>query len=164
MILRIDHVGLVARSFDEAKDLLLDTLGFAFDEERTPMPYGIYMEPENALIYFLGVGDGDTRIELLLPRDRATGMGKWLDKRGPSVHHLAYLVDDVEAHAAELRGKGLAQIDLGPDAGAAFFHPKSTMGILTELVDARTMERLHASAALSHHHDHEPAHPHRRPR
>lgn len=155
MILRIDHVGVVARSFDEAKDLLVDTLGFAFDEGRTPMPHGIRMAQENALIYFVNVGDGDTRIELLLPQDRVTGMGKWLDKRGPSVHHLAYLVDDVEAHAALLRAKGLSQIDLGPDAGAAFFHPRTTMGILTELVDVRTMERLHAGAAPPRH-DHEP--------
>ena len=159
MILRIDHVGVVARSFDEAKDLLVDTLGFAFDGVRTPMPHGIYMAPENALIYFVNVGDGDTRIELLLPRDRVTGMGKWLDKRGPSVHHLAYMVDDVETHAAELRAKGLSQIHMGPDAGAAFFHPRTTMGILTELVDVRTMERLHTGAASPYHHDHEPHHP-----
>ncbi|GAA4538950.1 hypothetical protein [Pseudonocardia xishanensis] len=53
------------------------------------------------------------------------------------------MVDDVSAHAAELRDKGLRQIDLGPNAAAAFFQPEDTMGILTELVDARTMERLH---------------------
>ena len=49
----------------------------------------------------------------------------------------------VEAHAAELRTRGLEQIDLGPNAGAAFFYPRSTMGILTELVDAGTVRRLH---------------------
>ena len=74
-------------------------------------------------------------------------MGKWLDKRGPSVHHVAYLVDDVGEHAAELRGKGLEQIDMGPDPSAAFFYPRTTMGILTELVDAGTMQRLHDSTA-----------------
>ncbi|MFT3855297.1 MAG: VOC family protein [Ilumatobacteraceae bacterium] len=74
-------------------------------------------------------------------------MGRWLDTHGPSVHHLAYLVDDVEAHARELVGQGLERIDLGPDAGAAFFSPRTTMGILTELVDVRTMERLHSGTA-----------------
>jgi methylmalonyl-CoA/ethylmalonyl-CoA epimerase len=159
MILRIDHVGIVARSFDEATDLLLDTFGFSFDAERTPMPYGSYMAPENCVIYFITVGGGDTRLELLLPRDQSTGMGRWLEKHGPSVHHLAYLVDDVAAHAAELRGRGLEQIDMGPGATAAFFYPRSTMGILTELVDARTMERVHVVAATPDHHAHEPNHP-----
>jgi methylmalonyl-CoA/ethylmalonyl-CoA epimerase len=146
MILRIDHVGLVARSLEEAEELFLETLGFTWDLHRTPMPEGIYMPQENARIYFIQVGDGETQIELLLPQDRVTGMGKWLDKRGPSVHHIAYMVDDVEAHAAELIGKGLERIDLGSDAPAAFFYPRTTMGILTELVDARTVARLHADA------------------
>lgn len=147
MILRIDHIGLVARSLEEASDLLIDTLGFEFDHTRIVDPAGYDMAMENAMIHFIRVGQGDTMIELLLPRDKATGMGKWLEKRGPSVHHVAYMVDDVAEHAAELRGKGLEQIDMGPDAGAAFFYPRTTMGILTELVDAGTMQRLHDSTA-----------------
>ena len=147
MILRIDHIGLVARSLEEASDLLIDTLGFEFDHSRIADPGGYEMAMENAMIHFIRVGQGDTMIELLLPRDKVTGMGKWLDRRGPSVHHVAYLVDDVEEHAAELRAKGLEQIDMGPDLGAAFFYPRTTMGILTELVDARTMQRLHDSTA-----------------
>ena len=147
MILRIDHIGLVARSLEEATDLLIDALGFEFDHSRIVDPAGYDMAMENAMIHFIRVGQGDTMIELLLPRDKVTGMGKWLDKRGPSVHHVAYLVDDVGEHAAELRGKGLEQIDMGPDLSAAFFYPRTTMGILTELVDARTMQRLHDSTA-----------------
>ena len=143
MILRIDHLGLVARSYEEADELLLGTFGLTLDDERNPHPDVIYMAQENADIYFIKVGEGDTRIELLLPRDASAGMGRWLAKRGPSVHHVAFMVDDVAAHAAELRDKGLRQIDLGPNAAAAFFQPKDTMGILTELVDARTMSRLH---------------------
>jgi methylmalonyl-CoA/ethylmalonyl-CoA epimerase len=143
MILHIDHVGVVAHSLAQARETLLDTLGFTFDTERTRMPEGNYMAQENCFIYFIQVGTGDTQIELLLPQDIVTGMGKWLAKRGPSVHHLAYMVDDVAAHAAGLRAKGLQQIDMGPGAAAAFFYPKSTMGILMELVDARTMARVH---------------------
>ena len=111
------------------------------------MPHGYYMAPENAWIYFIQVGTGPTQIELLLPQDTSTGMGRWLHKHGPSVHHLAYMVDDVEEHARELVGKGLARIDLGPNADAAFFYPRTTMGILTELVDARTINRLHSGAS-----------------
>lgn len=147
MIVCIDHVGVVARSYDEAADLLLGTFGLTLDGERNPDPGVIYMAQENADIYFLRAGSGETRIELLLPRDASAGMGRWLQKRGPSVHHLAFMVDDVQEHAAELREKGLRQIDLGPDAAAAFFYPRDTMGILTELVDVRTMQRLHESAA-----------------
>ena len=146
MILRIDHIGLVARSLEEASDLLIDTLGFEFDHTRIVDPAGYDMAMENAEIHFIRVGQGDTMIELLLPRDTVTGMGKWLDKRGPSVHHVAYMVDDVAEHATELRAKGLEQIDMGPDAGAALL-PRTTMGILTELVDAGTMQRLHDSTA-----------------
>jgi methylmalonyl-CoA/ethylmalonyl-CoA epimerase len=153
MILRIDHIGLVARSFDEASDLLLGTFGFSIDLERTPMPDGMYVALENVWVYFIRVGDGETRLELLLPQDTVSGMGRWLHKRGPSVHHLGYLVDDVAADAAELRGRGLEQIDLGPEARAAFFRPRSTMGILTELVDARTGQRVHAAPPHPPHHD-----------
>ena len=144
MILRIDHVGVVAHSLEQGRSVLLDTLGFTFDTKRTAMPDGNFMAHENCRIYFVQVGDGETQIELLLPQDSVTGMGKWLAKRGPSVHHLCYLVDDVPTHAAELRGKGLEQIDLGPNSGAAFFYPRSTMGILTELVDRKTTDRVHS--------------------
>jgi methylmalonyl-CoA/ethylmalonyl-CoA epimerase len=147
MILHIDHIGLAARSFDEASELFLETLGFSLDLDRTPMPNGLFMAQENAWIYFIKVGTGPTQIELLLPQDTTTGMGRWLDKHGPSVHHLAYMVDNVAEHARELEGKGLARIDLGPNADAAFFYPRTTMGILTELVDARTVNRLHSGAS-----------------
>lgn len=143
MILRIDHVGVVAHSLEQAQSVLLDTLGFTFDSVRTSMPDGNYMAHENARIYFIQVGEGDTQIELLLPQDTVTGMGKFLAKRGPSVHHLCYLVDDVPTHAAELRARGLQQIDLGPNFRAAFFYPRGTMGILTELVDRQTTTRVH---------------------
>jgi methylmalonyl-CoA/ethylmalonyl-CoA epimerase len=147
VILHIDHLGIVAHSLAEASDLLLDRFGFTVDVSRSPLPRGLYMAPENATIYFLKVGTGQTQIELLLPRDTITGMGKWLARRGPSVHHIAYMVDDVATQAAELRSRGLQEIDLGPNPSAAFFYPKTTMGILTELVDAKTMTRLHAMEA-----------------
>lgn len=143
MFLRIDHLGVVAHSLDDARELLLDRFGFAIDESRSPLPAGLYMEMENAIIYFIKIGDGETQIELLLPRDTVTGMGKWLAKRGPSVHHIAYMVDNVAREAGRLRGLGLEEIDLGPNPSAAFFYPRTPMGILTELVDATTMTRLH---------------------
>lgn len=147
MILRIDHIGVVARSYEEAADHFLGALGLTLDRERIPDPHGYHMVRENALIHFIRPGSGDTMIELLLPQDEVTGMGRWLARRGPSVHHICYRVDDVEATAGELVAKGLNRIDMG-DAHVAFFYPKSTMGILTELVDDRTLDELRVSAAF----------------
>jgi methylmalonyl-CoA/ethylmalonyl-CoA epimerase len=147
MILRIDHIGVVARSYEEATDHFLGVLGFTLDQDRIPDPHGYHMLRENALIHFIRPGTGETMIELLLPQDEVTGMGRWLARRGPSVHHICYGVDDVEETAAELVAKGLNRIDMGA-AHVAFFYPKSTMGILTELVDDRTFDELRVSAAF----------------
>jgi len=70
-------------------------------------------------------------------RRTVSGIAKYLARRGPSLHHLGYAVDDVAEDARLLREKGLQQIDLGGLATAAFFYPKSAMGILTELVPNR---------------------------
>ena len=137
MIVRLDHVGVVAHSWDEASEVLVDRLGFPLDEARTSMPEGSLFAPENTRIFFVKVGLGETEIEILIPQDTVSGIAKYLARRGPSLHHLGYAVDDVAEDARLLREKGLQQIDLGGLATAAFFYPKSAMGILTELVPNR---------------------------
>ncbi len=144
MIVRLDHVGVVAHSLEEASAVLVDTLGFPIDTDRTAMPEGNLFRPQNTRIFFVQVGVGETRIEILIPQDSVSGIAKYLARRGPGLHHLGYAVDDVADDARVLREKGLPQIDLGPDAGAAFFYPRSTMGILTELVPVRTLTRVHS--------------------
>ncbi len=136
MFVRLDHVGVVAHSWDEARAVLVDTLGFPLDTERTRMPEGNLYTPQNTRIYFVAVGVGETRIEVLIPQDTVSGIARYLARRGPGLHHLGYAVDDVAADAQVLREKGLQQIEL-PGGGAAFFYPKSVMGILTELVPNR---------------------------
>lgn len=148
MIKRIDHIGVVAHSFEEACDHFVGVLGLTLDTARIPDPAGFHMARENAMIHFIRPGDGDTLIELLLPQDEITGMGRWLARRGPSVHHICYRVADVEESATELVRRGLTRIDMRP-AHVAFFYPKSTMGILTELVDDRTLDELRVSAAFT---------------
>lgn len=140
MFVRLDHVGVVAHSWDEARAVLVETLGFPLDTERTRMPEGNYYAPQNTRIYFVTVGIGETKIEVLIPQDTTSGIARYLAKRGPGLHHLGYAVDDVAADAQALREKGLEQIDL-PGGNAAFFYPKSVMGILTELVPDRTRRR-----------------------
>lgn len=144
MFLKLDHVGVVAHSWEEASGILVVTLGLKVDEGRTPMPEGGYMAPENVRIYFLKAGDGETRIEVLIPQDTISGTAKFLARRGPGLHHLCYAADNVEAEARRLRELGMQQIDLShgrgdlqAGGGAVFFHPKSSMGILTEIVPYR---------------------------
>jgi len=87
------------------------------------------------------VGAGETRIEVLIPVVPQAGTYKYLQRFGPGLHHWGFGCDDVAAEAARLRRQGLRQIDLGIAPGdrvsAAFFHPKSAGGILTELVPVR---------------------------
>lgn len=145
MFVRLDHIGIVAPTLDEARNVLEGKLGLVLDEDRAPLPDGSYFAPERTHNYFIQVGDGETQIEILIPVDPDTGTGRFLAKRGPGLHHLGYGVDDVGAEAKRLEESGLVRIDLGdpdPDrATAAFFHPKSVGGILTELVPARMPRR-----------------------
>ena len=137
MLTRLDHVGVVAHSLDEASQVLINRMGFALDEARSPLPKGDYFAKERTQIFFIKIGLGETRLEILLPEDAESGIGRWLQKRGPSMHHLCYLSDDLPADAARLQNEGLEMIDLGADPETmrgCFFHPRSMNGILTEII------------------------------
>jgi methylmalonyl-CoA epimerase len=82
---------------------------------------------------------GDSHVELLHPLSGDTPVGKFLAKRGPGLHHVAYGVDDVETALAELRQRGVRLIDESPRTGirgsrVAFLHPAASGGVLTEIV------------------------------
>ncbi len=143
MLVRLDHIGIVSPTLDEARNILEGKLGLVLDEERAPLPDGVYFAPEGTHNYFIQVGEGETQIEILIPTDPDSGTGRFLKRNGPGLHHLGYASDDVAAEAARLRATGLRQIDLGvadPDRMmAAFFHPKSAHGILTEIVPVRRL-------------------------
>lgn len=137
MIVRLDHVGVVAHSWGEANDVLVERLGFPLELSRTQMPEGNLYEPQNTRIFFVKVGIGETLIEILIPQDTASGIARYLDKRGPGLHHLGYACDDVPAETRRLRENGLDVIPIGSGLSGVFFYPKSSMGILTELVTAQ---------------------------
>ena len=87
----------------------------------------------------LPLGDGETSVELISPRGN-DGLAKFLDKRGPGLHHIALEVEGIEAAIATLKGLGIPMIDETPRKGArghrvAFLHPKATGGVLVELVE-----------------------------
>ena len=82
---------------------------------------------------------GNYEIELLEPKGKDTPVGKFIDKKGPGIHHLALEVDDIEESLAKAKKNGLEPIGEAPRQGAentlvAFFHPKDTGGVLLEIV------------------------------
>ena len=126
----IDHVGVAVEDIDAAVALYRDTLGMPLVHRETVADQGV----EAAL---LDIGDG--HLELLQPLGPETAVGKFLAKRGPGLHHVAYRVSSVEETLRELSAAGLRLIDERPRTGirgsrVAFVHPAGTGGVLTEIV------------------------------
>jgi methylmalonyl-CoA/ethylmalonyl-CoA epimerase len=126
----IDHVGVAVPSIDAALALYRDALGMPLVHRETVTEQGV----DAAL---LDVGDG--HIELLEPLGPDTAVGKFLDKRGAGLHHVAYRVASVQDTLAACQAAGLRLIDETPRTGirgsrVAFLHPASTGGVLTEIV------------------------------
>lgn len=127
----MDHVGVAVRNLDEAVKVYRDVLGFKLE--------GIHTLAERKVrVAFLSTG-GEARIELLEPLDAEGAVAKFLGSRGEGIHHVAVKVEDIEAVLEEFKKKGVALVDEKPRAGVegkkiAFVHPKSTCGVLLELV------------------------------
>ena len=101
------------------------------------------MAEQNADIAALRAGE--SWIEILAPIEHDSPIGRFLDSRGPGVHHVAYLVDDLAATLQKLEERGVELIDHTPRRGLhdwliAFVHPRSCSGVLTELVDRASVE------------------------
>jgi methylmalonyl-CoA epimerase len=130
MLGAIDHVGVAVEDIDSALALYRESLGMPLVHRETVAEQGV----DAAL---LDVGDG--HIELLQPLGPETAVGKFLSKRGPGLHHVAYRVDDIGVTLDALAAAGLRLIDEQPRIGirgslVAFVHPASTGGVLTEIV------------------------------
>jgi methylmalonyl-CoA epimerase len=130
MLSVIDHVGVAVDDIESALALYRDALGMPLVHRETVPEQGV----EAAL---LDVGDG--HIELLQPLGAETPVGKFLARKGPGLHHVAYRVADVEQALSTLAQAGLRLIDEHPRTGirgsrVAFLHPASTGGVLTEIV------------------------------
>ena len=128
--MKIDHIGIATRQIDEALALWRDALGLQVDlmEEVTEQGVRVAMLPI-----------GETHIELLEPLSENSAVGRFLEKRGPGLHHIAIKVTDIRASLAQLKEKGTRLIDETPRRGArgclvAFVHPSSANGVLLELV------------------------------
>ena len=129
---RIDHIGVAVEDLDEAIRLYGERLAMPLQHRET-------VEEQGVEAVLLGVGE--SHVELLRPLGPDTAVGKFLARSGPGLHHVAYGTDDIQSAIDSARRAGLRLIDEEPRTGirgsrVAFLHPKSTGGVLTELVEA----------------------------
>jgi methylmalonyl-CoA epimerase len=131
MLGRIDHIGVATDDLDGAIALYEGTMGM-------PVAHRETVESQGVEAVLLDVGEG--HVELLRPLGPDTPIGKYLERRGPGLHHVAYAVDDIEGVLCKLKESGIDLIDSEPRVGirrsrVAFVDPRSTDGVLTEIVE-----------------------------
>ena len=132
--MKIDHIGVATNGIDQVAKFYLEALGLVVSETEE-------VSEQKVRVAMLAIGE--SRIELLEPTAADSPISRFLEKRGPGLHHIAVQIDDIHAALADLKAKGARLIDEEPRAGAegclvAFVHPSSTGGVLLELVQKMT--------------------------
>ncbi len=130
-IKKIDHVAFVVGDIDEALSFWQSALGIELEHQED-------VPREKSTIAFLPVGDSE--IELVQPTSDDSGIAKYLEKRGPGMHHICLEVDDIYGMLAQLKSKDVQLIHEDPvvaESGKkyAFIHPKAAYGVLVELYE-----------------------------
>jgi methylmalonyl-CoA/ethylmalonyl-CoA epimerase len=128
---RIDHIGVAVEQLEPALELYRDRFELRVAHREVVAAQGV----EAVLLDV-----GENHVELLAPLDPDTPVGRFLERQGPGLHHVAYQVEDIDATLAALGQAGLELIDQHPRAGirgsrVAFMHPRATAGVLTEIVE-----------------------------
>ncbi|HBR58717.1 MAG TPA: methylmalonyl-CoA epimerase [Blastocatellia bacterium] len=128
--MKINHIGIAVKELDEALAFWEGALGLA--KTHTEI-----VEEQKVRVAMLPLGE--SRIELLEPTEADSPVGRFLEKRGGGIHHIAIEVEDIETALLKLKSAGMRLIDESPRIGAegcliAFVHPSSTKGVLLELV------------------------------
>ncbi len=131
MLELIDHIGVAVEDLEAAISLYEEAFAM-------PLAHRETVEQQGVEAVLLDVGA--CHVELLRPLGPETAVGKFLAKRGPGLHHVAYRVADIDAALRRLRDQGIELIDSEPRVGirssrVAFLHPRATGGVLTELVE-----------------------------
>lgn len=129
MLTKINHIGIAVQSLADTIPFYRDNLGMAFKGTEE-------VAEQKVTVAFLEIGE--SKIELLEPTSADSPVAKFIEKNGPGIHHIAYEVADIEAAIAKLLADGARMIDSVPRNGAhgariAFIHPKTSLGVLTEL-------------------------------
>lgn len=128
---KIDHIGVAVEDIDAALALYEKSFEMELAHRET-------VESQGVEAVLLDVGDG--HVELLRPLGPDTAVGKFLARKGPGLHHVAYAVEDIDSTLQQLAAAGLELIDSKARVGiresrVAFLHPRSTGGVLTEIVE-----------------------------
>jgi methylmalonyl-CoA epimerase len=128
---QIDHVGIAVTNLDDAVDQYRRTFGVEPAHRERIEDQGV----EEVLLAV-----GESYVQLIGALGPETPVARFLDKRGPGVHHVAYRVDSVADALEELRARGVPLVDEAPRSGSrgtriAFVHPKGVGGVLVELVE-----------------------------
>jgi methylmalonyl-CoA/ethylmalonyl-CoA epimerase len=133
--MKIDHIGIATRGIQDAITFYRDVLGLDVTETEE-------VAEQKVRVAMLPIGE--SRIELLEATSADSPISRFLEKRGPGIHHIAVRVDDLRVALADLKQSGARLIDEEPRPGAggclvAFVHPSSTGGVLLELVQNPTV-------------------------
>ena len=128
---RIDHIGIAVNDLDAAVQLYGGSFDMAEQHRET-------VEEQGVEAILLEVGEG--HIELIKPLGPDTGVAKFIERKGEGMHHVAYRVEQIEPALEQLQAQGMKLIDRTPRTGirgsrVAFLHPRSTGGVLTEVVE-----------------------------
>jgi methylmalonyl-CoA/ethylmalonyl-CoA epimerase len=128
---RIDHIGVVVEDLDAAVELYSGRFEMREQHRET-------VEAFDVEAVLLEIGEG--HVELLRPLSADGPVGRFLERNGPGLHHVAYQTEDIDRTLAQVRDAGIELIDQEPRTGirgsrVAFLHPRSTGGVLTELVE-----------------------------
>jgi methylmalonyl-CoA/ethylmalonyl-CoA epimerase len=128
----LHHIGVAVTDLDASIDLYVKAFGGELVHRETN-------EREGLEAAFIRTGSGE--VELMSAIRDDSPVGKFLARRGPGLHHVAYAVDDIESALRQAKSAGVELIDSEPRAGMhggriAFLHPRSVGGVLTELVEA----------------------------
>lgn len=135
---RLDHIGIAVKDVQQALAFYRDALGLHVE---TPED----VESQRVRAHFIPLGE--SALELLEATASDSAIAKYIEKRGPGIHHITLRVDDIHAALAQLKARGVRLVDEQPRAGAegalvSFIHPSSAHGVLVELKEVRTIERF----------------------
>ena len=128
---KIDHIGVAVEDLEAAIELYAKSFEMELAHRET-------VESQGVEAVLLDVGDG--HVELLRPLGPDTAVGKFISRKGPGLHHVAYAVEDIDATLERIAAAGIELIDSEARTGirasrVAFLHPRSTGGVLTEIVE-----------------------------
>jgi len=130
-VLRIDHIAVLVDDLEKTLSFWRDALGMTLSHVED-------IPAEKSMVAFLPLGGSE--VELVKPTTDDSGLARYLEKRGPGMHHICLEVDDIEGMLARLKEAGVQLINETPLAGSggkryAFVHPKSANGVMVELYE-----------------------------